>query len=332
MERLCHLPNLPIREALLSVAVLACGTPQNREFLQGDRFIIDGSSTVSLISQVLAEESNKAEAKAGGRGGMVVVGTSGTGGGFQKFCHPGEDRDVALIGASRPITEEEKRACEERGVDYQEIPIAIDGIVVVVNKNNTWVKGLTFKELKRIWEPAAQGKITRWSQIRDDWPDTPLSLYGPGTASGTFDYFTGRVIGIAKMSRGDYNASEIDGTLVIGVKGDINGLAYFGYPYGVNNIDKLKIVPLDGGNGLVIPDESTIRNGQYPLSRPLFFYVNTERLRENPAVGRLLTYFFKNTEKIVIEAGYIPLQRESYRQSFEAIQKQGRMPGGIPSS
>lgn len=325
MELLRH---LPLKEALLSAAVLACGTP-HRESLQGDRFIIEGSSTVFLISQVLAEKFDEVENRNGERKGMVVVGVSGTGGGFQKFCHPSEDRDVALIGASRPITQKEKRVCEERGVDYREIPIAIDGIAVVVNLNNTWVKNLTFEELKKIWEPAAQEKITRWSQIRDGWPDTPLRLYGPGTASGTFDYFTERVNGKAGESRGDYNASENDNTLVIGVEGDINGLAYFGFPYAVNNKDKLKIVPLDEGNGPVIPDESTIRKGQYPLSRPLFFYVNTERLRKNPAVGRLLTYFFENTEMIVIEAGYIPLQPESYRQSFEAIQKQGIMPGEI---
>ncbi|MGH7507242.1 MAG: PstS family phosphate ABC transporter substrate-binding protein, partial [Longimicrobiales bacterium] len=235
---------------------------------------LDGSSTVFPISEAMAEEFGVAT----GRDVRVTVGMSGTGGGFRRFCTGQTD----ISDASRPITDGERDLCMQNGVEFMEIPVAIDGLAVAVNPANTFVACLTTAELKRIWEPGST--IERWSQVRPDFPDQELNLYGPGTNSGTFDYFTEAIVGEARASRPDFTASEDDNVLVQGVEGDVNALGYFGYAYYIENQERLKVVGIDAGAGCVTPSPETVKSGRYdPLSRPLFIYVNSESLRE-PAV------------------------------------------------
>jgi phosphate transport system substrate-binding protein len=227
---------------------------------------VDGSSTVYPITEAVGEEFQKLHPDV-----KVVVGISGTGGGFKKFCNGETD----ISNASRPILQKEIDTCAQNGIEYIELPVAYDALSVVVNPRNDWVACMTVAELKKIWEPDAQGKITRWNQVRPEWPDAPLNLYGAGTDSGTFDYFTEAIVGKAKASRGDYTASEDDNVLVQGVANDQYALGYFGLAYYFENQDKLKAVAIDNGKGCVLPSEETVRNGTYqPLSRPLFIYVS----------------------------------------------------------
>jgi phosphate transport system substrate-binding protein len=202
----------------------------------------------------------------------ITVGVSGTGGGFEKFCRG----ETQITNASRPIRESEIEACNQAGIDFIEIPVALDGLTVMVNPSNDFVECMTIAELRAIWAPEAEGQVTRWSQVRPGWPDEPLHLDGPGVDSGTFDYFTEAVIGESQASRGDFTASENDNVLVQGISGDPNSLGYFGYAYYIENQGRLKAVAIDGGNGCMEPTDETINNGTYPLSRPVFIYVRQD--------------------------------------------------------
>jgi phosphate transport system substrate-binding protein len=259
---------------------------------------IDGSSTVLPISEAVAEEFAKAHPKV-----QPTVGKSGTGGGFKKFANG----EIDITGASRPIRAEEDALCKKNGIEYIEIPVAYDAMAVVVNPQNTWCDSLTVAELKKIWEPAAQGKIVNWSQVRPGFPNEPLVLFGAGTDSGTFDYFTAAIVGKEKASRGDYTGSEDDDILVQGVSRTKGALGYFGLAYYENNQDKLKLVAIDNGSGPVKPSRETVLNGTYqPLARPLFIYVSVKAL-ERPEVAEFVKFYIQNAGKLAEEVGYIGL-------------------------
>jgi phosphate transport system substrate-binding protein len=265
------------------------------------RIEIDGSSTVFPITEAVAEEFQGENP-----GVKVTVGVSGTGGGFKRFV-VGE---IDVQDASRPIKDKEDADARANKVGYIELPIAFDGLTVVVNSKNTWVDKLTVAELKKIWEPGS--KVKNWSEVRAGFPAKPIKLYGPGTDSGTFDYFTEAINGKAKESRSDYTASEDDNVLVQGVAGDQYALGYFGYAYFEENSKKLKAVPIDGGKGAVMPSSETIRNGKYaPLSRPLLIYVST-RSTARPEVDAFIKFYIENAAVLSKEVGYIPLPAEAY--------------------
>lgn len=269
---------------------------------------IDGSSTVYPLSQAMAEEFMKANP-----GVQVTVGESGTGGGFKKWANGETD----ISDASRPIKDKEKAAAAEKGIEPVEIPVAYDGISVVVNKENTFVDSLTVEELKKIWEP--NSKVKTWKDVRPEWPAEKIALYGPGTASGTFDYFTEEVIGESGKSRTDYTASEDDNVLVKGVAGDKNSLGYFGYAYYLENKDKLKVVKIDGGKGPVEPTDQTINDGSYsPLSRPIFIYPSKKTL-EKPEVKAFVKFYLENAKDLAGEVGYVPLPDADYQKSLELV-------------
>ncbi len=276
---------------------------------------IDGSSTVFPITEAVAEDfqqSVKGKVR-------VTVGISGTGGGFKKFCRGETD----FSNASRPILKSEMDACKAAGVQYYELPVAYDALTVVMNPQNTWIKSLTPAELKRMWEPAAQGKIKTWKQVNPAWPDQPLKLFGPGADSGTFDYFTEAVNGKSKASRGDFTASEDDNVLVQGVARDVNALGYFGFAYYTENKDKLKAVPISPAPGQpgVYPSTETVENGTYqPLSRPIFVYVNAKSL-QRPEVKQFLDFYMKNADPLVREVKYVPLPQKAYQYNLEHVAK-----------
>ena len=266
---------------------------------------IDGSSTVYPITEAVAEEYQIATKV------KVTVGISGTGGGFKKFCRGETD----VQNASRPILKKEMDACKEAGVQYIELPVAYDGLTVVVNKNNDFVKSLTVEELKKMWEPSAQGKVKSWKQVNPAFPDTPLKLFGAGSDSGTFDYFTEAIVGKAKSSRGDYTASEDDNVLVQGVQSDKGGLGYFGFAYFEENEDKLRAVPIVAKKGAaaVMPTYESVKNGTYqPLARPLFIYVNATSAAFKPEVKAFINFYLDNAPKLVKEVKYIPLPANEY--------------------
>ncbi|SMO36695.1 PstS family phosphate ABC transporter substrate-binding protein [Solitalea koreensis] len=265
---------------------------------------IDGSSTVYPLSEAVAEEFRTEQPNVN-----VTVGESGTGGGFKKFSRGETD----ISDASRPITAEEMEACKTAGINFIELPVAYDGLAVVVSKQNTFIDHITVAELKKLWEPAAQGTVKTWDQIRSSWPKEPINLYGPGTASGTFDYFTEAICGKKGASRGDYTASEDDNVLVQGVANDKGGLAYFGLSYFESNSDKLKLVPVDGGNGPIAPSQETVSNGTYaPLSRPMFIYVNTKAVERKEVQG-FVKFYIENAEKLSKDVGSVPLQSNEYK-------------------
>ncbi|WP_448561329.1 PstS family phosphate ABC transporter substrate-binding protein [Trichothermofontia sp.] len=284
-----------------SATETAANTGGSGSTLSGN-VLVDGSSTVFPISEAMAEEFMKANP-----GVRVTVGVSGTGGGFKKFCAGETD----ISNASRPIKKEEIELCEKNGIEFVEVPIAFDGLSVVVNKANDFATCLTVAELKTIWEPAAEGKIKNWNQVRDGFPDKPLGLYGAGTDSGTYDYFMEAIVG-KDESRGDFTASEDDNTIVQGVEADEGGLGFFGYAYYAENKDRLKLVEIDGGNGCVAPNETTIADGTYiPLSRPEFFYVKTTSLKENPAVAAFANFLADPANQgLISEVGYVPIPAE----------------------
>ena len=267
---------------------------------------IDGSSTVYPISEAAAEEFQKSK-----RGAVrVTVGISGTGGGFKKFCRGETD----VSDASRPISAKEMKACAEAGIKYVELPVAFDALTVVINPKNTWVKELKVEELKKMWEPAAQGKITRWNQVNPSWPNAPLKLFGPGADSGTFDYFTDAINGKEKASRGDFTASEDDNVLVQGVSRDVNALGYFGLAYYVENKDKLKAAPIvdKGSSKAVSPSLETVMDGTYqPLARPIFIYVSDKGM-QRPEVREFIHFYLKSAPELVKEVGYVPLAPRHY--------------------
>lgn len=274
---------------------------------------MDGSSTVYPISEAVAEEFQKSKKNAI----KVTVGISGTGGGFKKFCRGETD----LANASRPITKKEMEACAAAGIRYFEMPVAFDALTVIVNPANTAVKSLTVAELKKMWEPAAQGKVKSWKDINPAFPDQPLKLYGPGADSGTFDYFTEAIVQKAKSSRGDYTASEDDNVLVQGVSRDKGGLGYFGFAYYIENQKKLKAVAIDGGKGPILPSPEAVENGTYsPLSRPIFIYV-AEKSLEKPEVREYVEYYMKHAAKLVKEVKYVPLPAKVYQGNLDHIAK-----------
>ena len=265
------------------------------EDLSGD-IEIDGSSTVFPVTAAVAEEFRKEHG-----GVQVNVGFSGTGGGFKRFA-AGE---TAISDASRPIKDSEKEAAEANGIDYIELKIGTDGLSVMVSPENDFVDCLTIEQLHEIWKP--ESTVNNWNQINPAWPDNKINLYGPGTDSGTFDYFTEEVNGEAKLSRADYTASEDDNVLVRGIAGDRNALGYFGYAYYAENADKLKILGVDSGEGCVVPSPETIEDGSYnPLSRPLFIYVAVDELKDRPEVAAFVDFFLDNAPTLVREVGYIP--------------------------
>lgn len=274
---------------------------------------IDGSSTVFPVTEAVAEEFQKAK-----KGKLkVTVGISGTGGGFKKFCRGETD----ISDASRPILKQEMESCKQSGIQYIELPVAYDALTVIVNPKNDWVKALTVPDLKKIWEPAAQGKVTNWNQVRSEWPNAPLKLFGPGADSGTFDYFTEAIVGKSKSSRGDFTASEDDNVLVQGIANDRNALGYFGFAYYVENQKKLKGVPIDGGKGPVAPSPKTVEDGTYqPLSRPIFIYVSKKAL-DKPEVKEFVEFYLKNAPELVKQVKYVALPQNAYTIGLDHIKK-----------
>lgn len=266
----------------------------------------DGSSTVFPISEAVAEEFQRANPDA-----RVTVGISGTGGGFEKFCRGETD----LSNASRPITATEVDRCEKGGVAFVELPVAYDGLTVVVHPKNSWATSMTVAELKKLWEPAAQGQIMKWNQIRPEWPDKEIHLFGAGVDSGTFDYFTEAIVGKQDSSRGDYTSSEDDNVLVQGIANDELGLGYFGFAYFESNKARLKPVAIDegiAGSQALLPSQETIRNGTYrPLSRPLFIYLSQASL-SRPEIRSFAEFYLKEAPALVAETGYVPLTTTEY--------------------
>ncbi|MEM6503458.1 MAG: PstS family phosphate ABC transporter substrate-binding protein [Cyanobacteria bacterium P01_C01_bin.89] len=263
--------------------------------------LVDGSSTVFPISEAMAEEFMKANPES-----RVTVGVSGSGGGFKKFCVGETD----VSNASRPIKQSEIDICTENGIDFVELPVAFDGLSVVVSTENNWAACLKPEELGKMWAPDAEGAINNWNQVRSDFPDTELSLYGPGTDSGTYDYFTDATTGEEGESRGDYTASEDDNVIVQGVTSDSGGLGFFGYAYYAENKDKLTVVKIENADGeCVAPAEESIADGTYnPLARPIFIYVSTKSLEEKPAVKAFIDFHLaKDNENLISEVGYVPL-------------------------
>jgi len=298
-----------IVSAGLLLLAAACGQQGSPD----DIVKIDGSSTVFPITEAIAENFQN-EYRGTYR---VTVGVSGTGGGFKKFCRG----ETHISDASRPITQTEMEKCRENGIEFIELPIALDAIAVTVNEQNDWADHLTVKELRKMWKPDAQGEITRWSQIRDSFPDRELALFGPGADSGTYDYFTAAVVGEAASSRGDFTASEDDNVLVQGVTNDVNGLAFFGMAYYMENKDRLDAVPISyKGSEPVKPSLDAARNGTYqPLTRPLFIYVSKQAADKSEAVRRLVETYLdpEVAAPLVQDVGYVPLPESAYQLALE---------------
>lgn len=280
---------------------------------------IDGSSTVFPITEAMAEEFQTAQ-----RGKVrVTVGISGTGGGFKKFCRG----EIDIQDASRPIQTSEMEACRKAGVKFLEIPIAYDATAVVVNSKNTWLKSITVDELKKMWEPSAQGKVAKWSDVNPAWPKQNLKLYGAGSDSGTFDYFTEAIVGKAKASRGDYTASEDDNTLVTGVANDLYALGYVPLAYYEENKAKLKVVAIVGGdkapkkNEAVLPTRETVETGAYfPLSRPIFIYVSEASLKKTE-VKDFVNFYLSQAAAVVPQVKYVALPAKAYTTGQEHVKK-----------
>ena len=294
----------------LILGLVAAGAVQ----AQSNVVKIDGSSTVYPITEAVAEEFQKAEKNAI----KVTVGISGTGGGFKKFCRG----EIDIANASRPILKKEMEACAAAGIRYFELPVAFDALTVVINPKNAFIKQMTVEELKKLWEPGAQGKVTRWNQVNPAWPDQPVKLFGAGSDSGTFDYFTEAVVGKAKSSRGDYTASEDDNVLVQGVTQDVNAIGYFGYAYYAENTARLKAVPVVNPKGkAVAPSMESVINGSYePLSRPIFIYVS-EKALQRAEVMKFVEFFMKHGAKLSKEVKYVPLPDKAYIVNMDHLKK-----------
>ena len=275
---------------------------------------VDGSSTVYPITQAVV----KAYQADPGNKSQVQVNISGTSGGFEKFCAGKTD----ISNASRPINQSEMAACKKNGISYIELPIAFDALTIAVNPQNTWAKDITVAELKKIWEPGAEGKITKWNQVRASWPDLPIKLYGAGDKSGTFDYFTEAIVGKAKASRKDYTASEDDEVLVAGISKDSSALGYFGYAYYAENKDKLKVLAVNNGKEAILPSPETVEKAKYqPLSRPLFIYVNLWSSQNKTVVYKFADFYIKNAAKTAVSVGYVPLSEEAYKLDYVHLYK-----------
>ena len=314
-----------VRTSTLLVLALATTTASygcSKRNKDGASVRVDGSSTVFPLSQAAAEEFQKAGS------GKVAVASSGTGGGFRKFCRG----DLDVTGASRPVKPSEVEECKKAGIEYIELPVAYDGLAVVVHPKNTFVDHLTVEELKRMWEPAADARIRTWSQIRAGWPESKLQLFGAGADSGTYDYFTAAIVGREHSSRRDFTSSEDDNILVKGVAMDSDALAFFGYAYYVGNKDKLKLVPIDdnkadNGAGPIAPSPETVANGTYqPLSRPIFIYVS-KKAATRPEVEKFVDFYVRHARNLSADVGYIPLPEKAY----ELVEKrfQARTGGSI---
>ena len=303
------------RFSVISALMLAVVTLAQATSAQAQGVKIDGSSTVYPVTEAVAEEFQVKK-----KGAIkITVGISGTGGGFKKFCR----NEIDISNASRPILKKEMDDCKAAGVQYVELPVAFDALTVVVNPQNSFLKSITVAELKKMWEPAAQGKVTKWNQINPAWPDEPLKLFGAGSDSGTFDYFTEATVGKAKSSRGDYTASEDDNVLVQGVSRDKNALGYFGFAYYSENKDKLRAVPIVAKDGAaaVGPSEKSVEDGSYqPLSRPIFIYVNAKSL-QRPEVKEFVDFYLKNAAAMVKEVKYIALPARAYELAAEHVTK-----------
>ncbi len=295
------------------------GMPGDGKAKQGEQkpgepgaIAVDGSSTVYPITEAVAEEFKKT-----GKG-RVTIGVSGTGGGFKKFCKG----ETAVTGASRPIKPTEVELCKGNKIEYIELPVAYDGLAVVVNPQNDWVDHMTVPELKKLWEPEAQEKITKWSDIREGWPEEQIKLFGAGVDSGTYDYFTKAIVGKEHASRGDFTSSEDDNILVQGISADKLALGFFGFAYYSENQGKLKIVPIedgkaDNGDGPIAPSLETVGNGTYqPLSRPIFIYVS-KAAAERTEVKDFVEFYIQQGAALSKEVGYIPLPAKAY----ELVQK-----------
>ncbi len=268
---------------------------------------IEGSSTVIPITQAAAEGFNQQNPDV-----EITIGGAGTGDGFEAFC----GGTTQISNASRPIKDEEVQACQENSIDFVEIPVALDGITVVVNPQNDFANNITLDQLRTLWEPDAEGQIITWNQVNPEWPEEQINLYGPGTESGTFDFFTERVNGEEGESRSDYQASEDDNVLVQGVSGDPNALGYFGFGYFEQNQQRLKALTVD----TIAPSTETIQSGEYPLSRPLFIYVSTQALEENPSVEEFVTFYLENLNQFVEQAQYVPLSDAGAQEARERFQ------------
>ncbi len=269
---------------------------------------IDGSSTVYPITEAVAEEFQREAPRV-----RVTIGVSGTGGGFKKFLAGETD----INDASRVIKQKEVDKAAEQGIEFIELPIAYDGLSVLINPKNDWVDYLTVEELRKIWQPGSSVKL--WSDVREGWPKEKIKLFGPGTDSGTFDYFTKAINGKSQASRPDYTASEDDNVLVQGIAGDLYSLGYFGYAYYVENKEMLKLAPVDGGDGPVAPSETTINNGSYkPLSRPIFIYVRKDSLDKAP-VAKFVDFYIKNGGMLSKEVGYVPLPDDIYTSNLDKV-------------
>jgi len=283
---------------------------------------IDGSSTVFPITEAVADEfQNEHDSR-------VTIGVSGTGGGFKKFCRG----ETAINDASRPIKPVEVKRCEKNGIEFIELPVAYDGISVVTHEENDWVDTIRVSELKEIWRPEAQGEVNRWNQIREDWPDEELHLFGPGVDSGTYDYFTHAVVGEAGASRGDFTSSEDDNVLVKGVSTDELSLGFFGFAYYKENTDKLKGLAVKNGEDAeaVRPTEETIASGKYsPLSRPLFIYVK-KKAAQNENVQKFVNYYLNESSQFIADVGYVSLPEETYERVSKRFENRttGSMFGG----
>ena len=297
----------------LAVVAIACGEKKEKKSSQASNEVavldgtikIDGSSTVFPITEAVAEEFRAVQPEV-----KVTIGVSGTGGGFKKFSRG----ETNLSNASRPIKDKEKAACAENNINYLKLEVAYDGLAVLVNPKNDWVDNFTIEELKKIWEPAAQGVIMKWNQIRPEWPNKEIHLFGPGVASGTFDYFTEAIVGKSGSSRGDFTASEDDHVLVQGIAGDKYALGFFGLAYYAENKDKLTLIGVHNGEEVVKPTLETVSNGSYrPLSRPLFIYVNSTSVKSKEVI-EFVNFYIDNADELSKDVGYIPLPAENYAQ------------------
>jgi len=312
-------------KTLLAAAVAA--TIPGVAFAQsGPTVKIDGSSTVYPVTEAVAEDFQKSKKNAT----KVTVGISGTGGGFKKFCRG----EIDISNASRPILKPEMADCAKAGIKYYELPVAFDALTVVTNPKNTFLNQMSVADLKKIWEPAAQGKIMRWNQVNPAWPDQPIKLFGAGADSGTFDYFTEAIVGKSKSSRGDFTASEDDNVLVQDVARDTYALGFFGYAYYAENTKSLKSVAIieKDGKQPVKPSEQSVLDGSYqPLSRPIFIYVS-EKAYERPEVREFVQYYLQHGPKLSKEVKYVPLPAKAYDLNREHLQKGklGTVFGGTP--
>lgn len=296
----------------LALAIVSCGGSKKEQKTDGVQLKgtieIDGSSTVYPITEAVAEEFKKIQPDV-----RVSIGVSGTGGGFKKFGR----NELDINNASRPIKSKEIALCDSNQIEYVGLTIAYDGLAVIANPQNTWLETITVEELKKIWEPAAQGKIMKWNQIRPEWPNKEIHLFGPGVASGTFDYFTEAIVGESGSSRGDFTASEDDHVLVQGVSSDIYGLGFFGLAYYEENMDKLKLIGVDNGKGAIKPTLETVANNTYaPLSRPVFIYIN-KKASQREEVQAFVDFYMKNASALSKDVGYIPLPDSLYTKELE---------------